>query len=94
MSPNSMLISYIWGFIVSVIFVWVFTLIAESLPGKGWQKGAWYGLLVWLVGALSGMANLSLYMTINTTVVFYWVVQALVSNLIRGIIVAAIYKEK
>lgn len=94
MSPNNMLISNVWGFIVSVIFVWVYALIAKSLPGKGIMKGVWYGIVLWLTGALSGMASMSLYMTINTTVVVYWVVQALVSNLIRGAIVAGIYKVK
>lgn len=53
-----------------------------------------YGILVWLVGALTGLASMPFYMTIATTVIVYWIIQALVLNLINGAIVGAIYMEK
>nr|AAU82643.1 hypothetical protein GZ18H11_16 [uncultured archaeon GZfos18H11] len=52
-----------------------------------------YGILVWLVGALTGIASMAFYMTIATTVVVYWILQALVLGLINGAIVGVIYKE-
>jgi hypothetical protein len=52
-----------------------------------------YGILVWLVGALTGIASMPFYMTIATTVVVYWILQALVLGLINGAIVGVIYKE-
>jgi hypothetical protein len=42
-----------------------------------------YGILVWLVGALTGIASMPFYMTIATTVVVYWILQALVLGLIN-----------
>ena len=41
-----------------------------------------YGLFVWLVEALSGVASMPFYMTITTAVVMYWITQALAPNLI------------
>ena len=57
------------------------------------KKGMIYGILVWLVGALTGIASMPFYMTIATTVVVYWILQALVLGLINGAIVGVIYKE-
>ena len=34
------------------------------------------------------------FMTIATTVIVYWIIQALIINLIDGAIVGSIYKEK
>lgn len=52
-----------------------------------------YGILVWLVGALTGVASILFYMTIATTVVVYWIIQAPVLNKINIAIVGSIYKE-
>jgi hypothetical protein len=43
---------------------------------------------------LSGIASMPFYLTIATTVVVYWIIQALALNLINGAIVGAIYKDK
>ena len=52
-----------------------------------------FGFFVWLVGAFSGLASMPFFMTIAVTVVIYWIIQALVFNLINGAIVGMIYKE-
>ncbi len=52
-----------------------------------------YGFFVWLLGAFTGIASMSFYMTISTTVVIYWIIQGLVISIISGAIVGAIYKE-
>ncbi len=94
MTANNMLISNLWGFVNSFIFAWMFALLYKGIPYKGINKGICYGLIVWAVGALSGMATMPIYMTINTTVVVYWITQALVLNVIRGGIVAWVYERK
>jgi len=65
----------------------------KGIPGEGAKKKMTYGILVWLVGALTGIASMAFYMTIATTVVVYWILQALVLGLINGAIVGVIYKE-
>jgi hypothetical protein len=71
----------------------VYALLYKGIPGEGAKKGITYGILVWLVGALTGIASMAFYMTIATTVVVYWILQALVLSIINGAIVGVIYKE-
>lgn len=92
MSPDSMITSNLWGIFRSLIFVTIWALIGKGIPGKSLRQGINYGLIVWAVGTLSGMATLPLYMTINTAVVVYWILQALVLNVINGALTARIYK--
>ncbi len=91
---SNMAWSYILSFVISVIFVLVFALLYKGLPGKGIKKGIYYGLIIWVIGAFSGMVTMPFYMNIATVLVIYWILQALVINVLKGIVVAAIYKEK
>jgi len=93
-STNNMVVANVMGFFSSVIFVAVYAFLYKGIPGKGVEKGIKYGLIVWLVGALVGIAPMPLYMTIAPTVVIYWIVQALVLDVIKGAIVGAMYKRK
>jgi hypothetical protein len=82
------------GIIRALLFALVFAILYKGIPGKGVTKGMVYGLLVWIVGALSGMPSLPFYMTIATGVVVYWIIQQLFLSVINGAIVGAIYKEQ
>ena len=97
-TPEVMATNLIWmnllGILTAVIFVTLFAFLYKGIPGKGVKKGITYGFIVWLVGGLSGMITMPFYMTIATTVVIYWIINALVISLINGAIVGVIYKEK
>ena len=82
------------GFFGYLAFAFVFAIFYKGIPGQGIKKGVTYGILIWLVGSLAGMFTMPLYMTISTTVVIYWIVQALALNLISGAIIGKIYKEE
>jgi len=92
MSTNNMLLSNLSALMASFLFVMVYDILYKGIPGTGIKKGLTYGLLMWLVGALSGMVTMPFYMTIASTVIVYWVIQALVLNLLRGLIIGWIYK--
>ena len=82
------------GFFRYFAFALVFAFLHKGIPESGIKKGIIYGILIWLVGSFAGMFTMPLYMTISTTVVVYWMAQALVLNLINGAIVGKIYKEE
>jgi hypothetical protein len=94
MSPGNMIGAHINGIIRGLLFALVFAILFKGIPGKGVNKGMIYGVLVWLVGSLPGIASMPFYMTIATTVVVYWIILQLVMGVIEGAIVGAIYKEK
>jgi hypothetical protein len=93
-SAGNLIGAHVIGIIRALLFVLVFAIICKGIPGKGVTKGIVYGVLVWLVGALTGMASMPFYMTIATGVVIYWIIQQLVLGVINGAIVGAIYKEQ
>jgi len=86
--------SNLTGFLRALTFVLVYDWLFKGLPGQGLKKGLNYGLIIWLVGALFGMASMPFYMTINPAVIVYWIVQALGLNLVNGAIVGLVYKDK
>ena len=94
MSAGNMIGANIAGLIGAILFALVYAILYNGIPGDGIKKGLIYGFLMWLVGALIGMATMPFYMTIATTVVIYWILNALVINLINGVILGAIYKKK
>jgi hypothetical protein len=59
------------GIVRGLLFALVFAILYKGIPGKGVVKGIVFGVLLWLVGALTGMAGLPFYMTIATAVVIY-----------------------
>ena len=97
-SHEAMMENLVWmnllGFFGYLAFAFVFAIFYKGIPGQGIKKGVNYGILIWLAGSLVGMFTMPLYMTISTTVVIYWIVQALALNLINGAIIGKIYKEE
>ncbi len=93
-SAGNLIGAHVIGIIRALLFVLVFAILYKGIPGKGVTKGMIYGVLVWIVGALTGMASMPFYMTIATGVVIYWIIQQLVLGVINGAIVGAIYKEQ
>ncbi len=94
MTPLNMVGSFALGLMGAIIFALVFALLYKGIPQNGVQKGLVYGFAMWLVGALSGMITMPFFMNISGWLVFYWIVQALIMNLINGAIVGKIYKER
>lgn len=81
-------------FLVDVLFVLVYAIIKNGVPGKNkYTKGLFYGLLVVLVGLVPGMISTYTYMTVATTVVVYWTIWGFIVSPLKGLIAAAIYGE-
>ena len=81
----------ITNFIFAFLLVLVYSLIYKGLPGKGVAKGLWFGLFVWLVGALPGNFALGMVTTMATQVIIYWIVSFLIASLWQGLIIAVMY---
>ncbi|MCD4705286.1 hypothetical protein K8R66_04405 [bacterium] len=94
MSTNSMIATSLIGLVTAFLFVLVYAIFYKGIPGKGVIKGINYGILIWMVGAFSGMITMPFYMIIANEVIVYWIIQVLVFGLIKGLIIGAMYKEK
>ena len=93
-SPNEFPLESIMIF--NIVFAFFFTLIYsilyEGLPGNGFSKGLWYGLIVWIIGPLAGVTIFGMMTIVAREVVIYQISNLFVLNLLRGWIVAKIYK--
>lgn len=86
----------IFGVILLMAFFFAlgYAILYKGIPGTGVKKGMIYGFLMWLIGPLGGFLGMPFYMTISWTVVIYWIIAILVSLLIQGAILGAMYKGK
>ena len=83
---------YISAVVLSILFVIVYAILNKGVPGKiRIVKGIVFGVCVWVVGILPGMAAMYFFMTINPDVIVYWTVLGLVQTPLAGIITAIIY---
>jgi len=94
MSGSNLLWINLFGLVSGLIFASAFGWLFKGIPGEGIKKGIVFGIIVWLVGPLTGIASMGFFMTIATAVLVYWIIQAFFTLIIDGIIVSLIYKEK
>lgn len=86
---------YIGSFLMHLIFVIVYVLLRNGIPGRNVAvKGLIFGLCVWAVGELPGMFAMYSFMTVAPQVLVYWAVMGVITTPISGIIAAAIYEKK
>jgi len=91
MAEISFPLMLITTFITDLIFVYVYTLIKNSIPTQNnYTKGIIYGLIVCGIGLIPGMISTYLYMTVASGVVIYWTISGIIVNPINGIIAAII----
>jgi len=86
-------ISWAFSFITGLIFAGVYTVVEKGVPGKTLvKKGLIYGLLIWLVGGLSGSLAMVLLVNLPVDLIGYWTVSGLIVNLLVGVAIAKIVK--
>lgn len=84
-------IYYFGEIIINLIFVLVFMIIKNGLPGKSKiSKGLYFGVLTWAIGTLPGMFATYMFMNIAGTVVIYWTLLYLFTNPLRGVLISLI----
>ena len=78
-------------FITGLFFTVVYTVFEKSVPGNTFvKKGLMYGLLMWLVGGLSGSLAMVLLINLPIDLIAYWTVSGLIIDLLAGIAIAKI----
>jgi len=85
--------SIAFSFISGLLFAGVYTIFIKNVPGKTIaKKGLMYGLLIWLVGGVSGYLSLILLINLSIDLIAYWALAGLIVNLLAGIAIAEIVK--
>ncbi len=83
--------SLTFAFISGLLFTVVYTVVGKSVPGNTFvKKGLIYGLLMWLVGGLSGSLAMVLLINLPIDLIAYWTVSGLIVSLLAGIAITKI----
>ena len=85
--------SFVISLILFMIIAAVYGVLYKGLPGDGVKKGLWFGIIIWLVGIVPGMASTYMTMTVNTTVIMYLLAMGIVKYLIIGVAIAYIFER-
>lgn len=90
------------GWLVVLLVVNVFTgllyaasyaMVGQALGGGLLNKGLFFGLIVWGVGNLPGMLMTYITMAVSDAFIKAWIIKGLISSLVAGVVIAAIYRE-
>ena len=88
---SKMWIIYTTSFILSFLFVYIFT---KGYEGKGIGEGFRYGLLIGLLMNVVGMFNQYAVYPIPFVLALQWFIYGMIEFSICGIVAAMIYKPK
>lgn len=83
------LYSILFGIVGGILVAMVYGVVKNSIPGKTVaKKGLNYGLLVFLVGGVSGFLMLLLLINLPAALLLWWAFESLIVYLIGGMIIA------
>jgi hypothetical protein len=84
-----LLFELINGFVLALVYAVIY----RCLPGRGWQKGISYGLIVWGLRVVMWAFSTFMMTDMPPTLIAITVVTGLIEVLILGVVIAAIYRN-
>lgn len=86
-------ISIAFNFITAFIFTWFYSLIKGAVPGKmSFMKGVNYGLILFMITAFPGFLSMVLLLNIPIVLNIGWMIEALVIDIVGGIVISRFVK--
>lgn len=77
-----------------IIFGIVYSVLYNGIPGKNnLNRGLNYGVILWLVGLVPGMAITYLMMAVPTPIIASWLFGGLIDLLVMGAVLAFVYER-
>jgi hypothetical protein len=87
--PFGLIFEVVNGFMLAVIYA----IIQPSLPGRGWQKGLSYGLVVWGLRVVMWAFSTYMMTDMSPILIVITVITGLIEVLILGIVIAIVYRS-
>ncbi len=78
----------------SFMLALIYAVIYRCLPGRGWQKGISYGLIVWGLRVVMWAFSTFMMTGMPPALIAVTVVTGLIEVLILGVVIAAIYRNR
>jgi hypothetical protein len=86
-----LLLTFLFGIIFTVLMIALYLLLYERMPGIGWQKGLFFGLMVGFIKAVPEAFNQWMIFDYPTILIVLQLINTLVGITIFGILLAALF---
>jgi hypothetical protein len=95
MEPLGAWLAQMWAATIAdgILFGIVYSTLYNGIPGTNINKGLNYGVILWLVGTVPGMAVTYLMMAVPTPIVASWLFGGLIDVLVMGAVLAYVYER-
>ena len=96
MEPLSSWLAWYLSLLVAegILFGIVYSVLYNGIPGKNnLNKGLNYGVILWFVGLVPGMAITYLMMAVPTPIIVSWLFGGLIDLLVMGAVLAFVYEK-
>jgi membrane protease YdiL (CAAX protease family) len=87
-----MMLYFLYPFVLGVCYAWVWGLSKDKFKGTVWQRGAKFGLFLWIVFSIPGMLITYSSFVVSLLMIISWLVMGLVNGIVAGWIFAKLNK--
>ena len=86
------IVSILFSLISGIIFAWFYSMVSESIPGKGTRRGLNYGLALFVVVGIPFTLTIYLLLAVPTMLLIYWAIASLIVYILSGFTFSKIMK--
>lgn len=90
---NWLALTFVFGIVFMVLIICLYLLLYSSLPGNGWQKGLFYGLMVGVIKAVPESFNQWMLFDYPTTLIVTQLINTVLGLSIFGLLLAIIFDK-
>lgn len=90
---NWLALTMVFGIVLVTVFIILYLTLFEALPGRGWQKGLFYGLMLGVIKAVPEAFNQWMLFEYPTILIVLQLINTLVGLAIFGVVLAAIFER-
>jgi hypothetical protein len=83
-------LTFLFGILFTVLIIWLYLLLYPSLPGSGWQKGLFYGLMVGGIKAVPEAFNQWMLFDYPTILIVMQLTNTMLGLTIFGLLLAVV----
>jgi formate-dependent nitrite reductase membrane component NrfD len=91
--PGWLVVLLVVNIFTGLLYAASYAMVGKALGGGVLNKGLFFGLIAWGVGNLPGMLMTYITMAVSDKLIKVWTIEGLISSLVAGVVIAAIYRE-
>jgi len=91
-SDPLMSLYFVYPFVLALPLAWLWDKVKGAFHGSVWKRGAYFGLMLWVVMSIPGMWMSYSSFPVSFTMVLSWAIGDLINMLVAGLVFARFNK--